>query len=166
TYDTIQFVEVKVMILMQINNLIKSFGGSVLFQDIQLEVKSNDRIAIVGRNGAGKSTLLKIMTGEIPYDEGEFYYPKDIQIGYLAQHNDIDSNKTIWDEMLTVFADLQQEEHALHSFTEKIEQTSDQGNYDEKLLHEYSARQEQFAELGGYRYKSDVKGVLTGLGFS
>ena len=154
------------MILMQINNLIKSFGGSILFQDIQLEVKSNDRIAIVGRNGAGKSTLLKIMTGEIPYDEGEFYYPKDIQIGYLAQHNDIDSNKTIWDEMLTVFADLQQEEHALHSFTEKIEQTSDQGNYDEKLLHEYSARQEQFAELGGYRYKSDVKGVLTGLGFS
>jgi len=78
------------MILMQINNLIKSFGGSILFQNIQLEVKSNDRIAIVGRNGAGKSTLLKIMTGEIPYDEGEFYHPKDIQIGYLAQHNDID----------------------------------------------------------------------------
>lgn len=154
------------MILMQINNLIKSFGGSVLFQNIQLEVKSNDRIAIVGRNGAGKSTLLKIMTGDIPYDEGEFYHPKEMQIGYLAQHNDIHSSKTIWDEMLTVFADLQQEEEALHTFTEKIEQTSDQGNYDEKLVHEYSARQEQFAERGGYRYKSDVKGVLIGLGFS
>src|SRR5699024_7013602 len=166
TYDTIQFVEVKVMILMQINNLIKSFGGSILFQNIQLEVKSNDRIAIVGRNGAGKSTLLKIMTGEIPYDEGEFYHPKDIQTGYLAQHNDIDSNRTIWDEMLTVFDDLQQEEQALHAFTEKIEQTSDQANYDEKLLYEYSTRQEQFADRGGYRYKSDVKGVLTGLGFS
>src|SRR5699024_6982986 len=139
------------MILKQIYNLIKSFGGSILFQNIQLEVKSNDRIAIVGRNGAGKSTLLKIMTGEIPYDEGEFYHPKDIQIGYLAQHNDIDSNRTIWDEMLTVFADLQQEEQALHAFTEKIEQTSDQANYDEKLL---------------YEYKSDVKGVLTGHGFS
>lgn len=157
-----KLVEVKVMILMQINNLIKSFGGTTLFQNIQLEVKSDDRIAIVGRNGAGKSTLLKIMTGEIPYDDGEIFKPKDMEVGYLAQHNDIHSNKTIWDEMLTVFADLQREEEELEQFTKRIEQ----GHYDDKLLHEYSAKQEQFADLGGYRYESDVKGVLIGLGFT
>lgn len=154
------------MILMQINHLLKSFGATVLFQDIQIEVKSKDRIAIVGRNGAGKSTLLKIMTGEIPYDEGEIYQPKNMQIGYLAQHNDVHSTKTIWEEMLTVFAHLQTEEKELAAFTVKIEKMSEQGTYDEKLLHEYSTRQDQFADAGGYRYESDVKGVLIGLGFS
>src|SRR5699024_7101593 len=141
------------MILMQINNIVKSFGGSALFHDIQLEVKSNDRIAIVGRNGAGKSTLLKIMTGEISYDQGNIFKAKDLEIGYLAQHNDVFSDKTIWDEMVSVFSHLQKEEQELHTFAEKIEK----GNYDDKFLHEYSRRQEQFADEGGYRYESDVK---------
>lgn len=154
------------MILMQVNNLMKSFGGSVLFQNIQIEVQTNDRIAIVGRNGAGKSTLLKILTEEISYDEGEIYKPKDLEIGYLAQHNDITSSKTIWDEMMTVFSHLQREEVELETFAAKIEEMSGQENYDDKLIHEYSRRQDQFAEDGGYRYESDVRGVLIGLGFT
>ena len=153
------------MILLQLNNISKSFGSSVLFQDIQLEVKSNDRMAIVGRNGVGKSTLLKIMTGEIPYDEGEMYQPKDIQFGYLAQHNDLTSTKTIWDEMISVFEHLQKEEQALEKFAFDIQEMSQNETYDEKLIHEYSTRQDQFADEGGYRYQSDTKGVLIGLGF-
>lgn len=154
------------MILLQLNNIEKSFGGNPLFHDIQLEVKSKERIAIVGRNGAGKSTLLKIITGEIDYDEGEIYKPKQIQMGYLAQHNDLTSNQTIWNEMLSVFSHLQAEEKALEQFAIKIDEMGNQGTYDEKLMNEYGHRQEKFADDGGYRYKSDMKGVLTGLGFS
>lgn len=153
------------MILLQLNHIVKSFGGTILFHDIQIEVKSKDRIAIVGRNGAGKSTLLKMMTGEMDYDEGNIYQPKQMQIGYLAQHNDLTSNRTIWSEMLSVFEHLQTEEKELEQFAVKIETMSHNGEYNEKLLHEYSRRQDEFAENGGYRYESDVKGVLTGLGF-
>jgi len=153
------------MILLQLNNIIKSFAGNTLFQDIQIEVKSKDRIAIVGRNGVGKSTLLKIITGEIPYDEGEIYQPKHMKIGYLAQHNEVTSSKTVWEEMLTVFEHLQTEEKELTAFAEKIEQMSLQGTYDENVIHEYSIRQDRFAEDGGYRYESDTRGVLIGLGF-
>lgn len=153
------------MILLQLNNILKSFGGTVLFQDIQLEVKSKERIAIVGRNGVGKSTLLKIMTGEIPYDQGEIYQPKNIQFGYLAQHNDLTSTKTIWDEMLSVFEHLQIEENELEDFALTIQKMSRNESYDEKLIHEYSKRQDEFADQGGYRYESDTKGVLIGLGF-
>ena len=153
------------MILLQLNNILKSFGGTVLFQDIQLEVKSKERIALVGRNGVGKSTLLKIMTGEIPYDQGEIYQPKNIQFGYLAQHNDLTSTKTIWDEMLSVFEHLQIEEQELEDFALTIQKMSRNESYDEKLIHEYSKRQDEFADQGGYRYESDTKGVLIGLGF-
>lgn len=70
--------------------------------NIKLEIQTNDRIAIVGRNGAGKSTLLKIMAGELSYDEGDLFKPKNASIGYLTQHSSLESDKTIWDEMLDV----------------------------------------------------------------
>lgn len=154
------------MILMQLKDIVKSFGGSKLFERIQLEVKTKDRIAIVGRNGSGKSTLLKIMTGEIDYDEGEIFQTKQLDIGYLAQHQDIESNRSILEEMMTVFQPLIEEEQALEKMAARIEEVSSTGAYDERLMLEYGRRQEKFSEDGGYRYKSDVRGVLTGLGFS
>lgn len=154
------------MIFMQLKQITKLFSGNIILQDIHLEVKNNDRIAIVGRNGAGKSTLLKIMTGEIDYDEGEIYKAKDLSIGYLAQHNELHSNFTIWEEMLTVFDELIEEEKNLALLTKEIERLSTEGKDIESFLKEYSLRQEKFAENGGYRYKSDIKGVLTGLGFT
>lgn len=153
------------MIVMQLKNIVKSFLGNTVLNDINIEVKSKDRIAIVGRNGAGKSTLLKIMTGEIPYDSGEIFRPRHIKTGYLAQHNDLHSERTIWDELLTVFEHLIIEEKELTALTTQIEKISSEGSYDEKLMNEYSRRQEQFEQDGGYRYKSDLKGVLIGLGF-
>lgn len=153
------------MILMQLKDVVKSFAGEILLNKINIEVKSNDRIAIVGRNGAGKSTLLKMITGELDYDEGEIIKTKTLEIGYLAQHNDLSSEYTIWDEMLTVFTHFFQEEKELTSLATEIEKKSINGSYDEKLIHEYSRRQEQFEQAGGYRFKSDVKGVLIGLGF-
>ena len=154
------------MILMQLKQITKLFSGNIILHDIELEVKNKDRIAIVGRNGAGKSTLLKIMTGQIGYDEGEIYQAKDLQIGYLAQHNDLDSENTIWNEMLSVFNDLLEEERNLNLLATEIERASTAGEDVESLIKDYSQRQERFAENGGYRFKSDIKGVLTGLGFS
>lgn len=150
---------------MQLKNLIKSFAGNIILQNINMDVQHRDRIAIVGRNGAGKSTLLKMMTGEIGYDEGEIIGHRDLEIGYLAQHNDLESEHTIYDELLTVFQHFIEEEKMLVALAAKIESISNEGNYDEKLLHEYSNRQEAFEAAGGYRYKSDIRGVLIGLGF-
>lgn len=154
-----------IVILMQLNNIIKTFAGEPILNGAQIEVSSLDRIAIVGRNGAGKSTLLKIMTGELDYDSGEFFKNRDLQIGYLAQHNDIHSERMILDEMLQVFTDLIEEEKALLRLAEEIEAAAELGHQNDKLLHEYSVRQDRFAEQGGYRFRSDVKGVLIGLGF-
>lgn len=143
----------------------KSYAGIPILHNVNIEVQSNERIAIVGRNGAGKSTLLKIMTGETDYDEGDFFQTKDLHIGYLAQHNDLTSNKTIWEELLSVFAPLQNEAIAITALEQQIEKNGINGIHDDKLLNEYSNRQESFAENGGYRYESDTKGVLIGLGF-
>lgn len=152
--------------MMQLKNLIKSFAGNIILQNINIDVQHRDRIAIVGRNGAGKSTLLKMMTGEMGYDDGEIIRHRDLEIGYLAQHNDLDSERTIYDELLTVFDHFMEEEKMLVTLAAQIEEISNQGNYDEKLIHEYSNRQEKFEEAGGYRYKSDVRGILIGLGFT
>src|SRR5690625_4124233 len=109
------------MIQMQINSLSKSFGAEEILSNIKLEVKKNDRIAIVGRNGAGKSTLLKIMAGDPSYDEGELFKPKDLTIGYLAQHTVLESNKSIWDEMLEVFEYLLQQEIELRKMEKNLQ---------------------------------------------
>lgn len=154
------------MIVMQLNNIVKSFAGQTILNDINIEVKDRDRIAIVGRNGAGKSTLLKIMTGASTYDSGNIFKMKEIEIGYLAQHNNLDFTHTLWDEMLTIFTELMVEEKELGQLAEQIEKNSAGETYDEKLINEYSKRQEKFEQAGGYRYKSDAKGVLLGLGFS
>lgn len=153
------------MILMQLKNIMKSYAGIPILNNINIEVQTNDRIAIVGRNGAGKSTLLKIMTGETNYDEGDFFQTKNLHIGYLAQHNDLTSDKTIWEELLTVFAPLQNEAIAITGLEQQIEKNGSNGVHDENLMNEYSNRQERFAENGGYRYESDTRGVLIGLGF-
>lgn len=152
--------------LLQLKNISKSFSGNQILQNINLEVNDHERIALVGRNGTGKSTLLKIIVGQIPYDSGEIIKKRDMTVGFLDQEHDFASGRSIWDEMLTVFQTLIEEEQALMNLAEEISRKSaDKKEPDEKLLNEYSRRSEQFGEAGGYRYKSDIKGVLNGLGF-
>ena len=153
--------------IMQLNNIVKSFAGNTILENINIEVKKNDRIAFVGRNGAGKSTLLRIIVDEIDYDAGELMKNRDVTIGYLAQHHDLDSECSIIDEMHTVFSHLIAEEKALLEMAEQISAQSNRPHPStEKLINEYSKRSEQFAADGGYRFRSDIKGVLNGLGFS
>ena len=154
---------------MQIKQLVKSFAGTIILENINMEIKERDRIALVGRNGAGKTTLLRIIVDELGYDAGEIIKKQEVQIGYLAQHTDLDSDRTLLDEMYTVFRSLIEEEKALLQLAENISELSSQAEdpkAEEKLIHEYSKRTEEFAEKGGYRFRSDIKGVLHGLGFT
>lgn len=156
------------MILMQINQLTKRFGAEVILSNIKLEIKTNDRIAIVGRNGAGKSTLLKIMAGILPYDEGEIHKPKDITIDYLDQHTGLETKETIWNEMLSVFQPLIEEEKALRELELKMgepELIAAPTAY-QQLLDQYDTRLNAFKANGGYQYESEIEAVLHGLNFS
>ncbi|MFD1609020.1 ABC-F family ATP-binding cassette domain-containing protein [Oceanobacillus luteolus] len=155
------------MILMQINGLSKSFGSESILSNVKLEVKDLDRIAIVGRNGAGKSTLLKIMAGELSYDDGELIKPKELKIGYLSQQMKLESGKTIWNELVSVFAHLRKQEEDLRTIEAKLQDAhklTEEEN--QELLAEYDKLQHAFQSGGGYTYESDIKAVLNGLNFS
>lgn len=154
------------VIIMQLNALSKSFGAEEILSNINLEIKSNDRLAIVGRNGAGKSTLLKIIANELAHDQGDIFKPKDLTIGYLPQHTTIESEQTIWNEMLTVFEHLMRQEEELRNLELEMEQASllKNASYD-KLLSDYDQLQQAYNIGGGYRYEADIKAVLSGLDF-
>lgn len=156
------------MILLQVNQLTKSFGADIILSNIKLEVQSKDRIALVGRNGAGKSTLLKIIAGHMSHESGDIIKPKDLTIGYLAQDTGLESSLSIWDEMISVFEPLQRMEKQLRSLEEKM---GDPTYHDdpiayEKLLKEYDQLQVSFKDQGGYQYEADIRNVLHGLNFA
>ena len=159
--------EVKTLILLQVNNLSKLFAAEVILSNIKLEVQTRDRIALVGRNGAGKSTLLKIIAGELSHDGGEIIKPKDVSIGYLAQHTGLETSLTIWDEMLTVFLHLQRMEKELRRLEQEMgkEENFTNETIYEKLLAEYDRLQLDYKNEGGYQYEADIRSVLSGLGF-
>ncbi|MGX7024063.1 ABC-F family ATP-binding cassette domain-containing protein [Vagococcus hydrophili] len=155
------------MILLQANQVARLFGDEVLFQNIQLEVQDRSRIALVGRNGAGKSTLLKILAGIEEADQGSISKTKDLTIGYLDQHTGLESTKTIWEEMLTVFEPIQKMERRLRALEAQISDITVQENAKqyEQVLNEYDRLQHEFNDLNGYGYESEIKSVLHGFRF-
>ena len=98
------------MIILQVNQVARLFGAEVLFENIQMEIDSQSRIALVGRNGAGKSTLIKIIAGIEQPDQGQIVRNKNIQLGYLAQNTGLESENTVWDEMLLAFSQVRKME--------------------------------------------------------
>ncbi|MDQ0221375.1 ABC transporter ATP-binding protein [Peribacillus cavernae] len=156
------------MILLQINQITKYYGAELILSNMKLEVQNKDRIALVGRNGAGKSTLLKIIAGQLSYDSGEMIRPKGVKIGYLAQDTGLESNLSIWDEMLTVFTDLLQQEKELRRLEETMADSNILENdvFYQKVLKEYDEQQIAFKEQGGYQFEADIRSVLHGLQFA
>ncbi len=155
------------MILLQANQISRLFGDEVLFENMQLEVQDRSRIALVGRNGAGKSTLLKILAGIEEPDKGTISKTKDLTMGYLDQHTGLESTKTIWEEMLTVFEPIQRMEQRLRTLENQIADEiiqSDEKKYQQVLI-EYDRLQHEFNELNGYGYESEIKSVLHGFRF-
>lgn len=156
------------MILLQVNQLTKNFGADNILTNIKLEIQTRDRVALVGRNGAGKSTLLKIIAGQLSHDSGEITKPKGVSIGYLAQNTGLESELSIWDEMLTVFEHLLQQEKQLRRLEAEMAHPSvyeDEDRY-QRVLKEYDELQVTFKESGGYQYEADIRSVLHGLNFA
>ena len=155
------------MIVLQVNQLYKSFVTDEILSGVKLEVQHRDRVALVGRNGAGKSTLLKIIAGQMSYDSGEIIIPKDVRIGYLEQHAGIDSELSLWDEMMTVFDHLHEKERILRGLELKM---ADPSVYEDaelyaRIMSEYDQLQHDFKEAGGYQYEADTRSVLHGMQF-
>ncbi len=155
------------MIVLQVNQLTKSFLADEILSGVKLEVQHRDRIALVGRNGAGKSTLLKIIAGQMSYDSGDIIIPKGIQVGYLEQHAGLNSTLTIWDEMMTIFEPLLAQERTLRSLEQQM---ADPTVYENptlyaKVMSEYDQLQHTFKDAGGYQYESDIRSVLHGMQF-
>ncbi len=150
--------------ILSCNNITKTFGTDAILSDCSFYIEEREKAAIVGPNGAGKSTLLKIIMGELPADDGTVTVSKDKTLGYLAQHQNLSSDGTIYDELLSVKKDI-------IALEEKIRETEQQmknatGEQLDTLLDQYTKMNHQFELENGYAYRSEIVGVLKGLGFT
>ena len=144
-------------------NISKSFGTDEIIKNASFHIEENEKAAIVGINGAGKSTLLKIIMQEIDADEGTVTVAKGKTIGYLAQHQEQDSDKTIYEEVLSVKQPVIEMEKRLRAMEDAMNGCG--ADEMEKLLADYNRLNHEFELQEGYAYKSEVTGVLKGLGF-
>lgn len=145
------------------NNITKAFGTDEVLSGVSFHINEREKAAIVGINGAGKSTLLKIIMNQMKQDEGEVILAKGATIGYLAQHQEMDSSNTIYDEMLEVKRYLIDLDKNIRAMETEMKHASDEQL--EKLLEQYSKLTHEFEINDGYAYKSEITGVLKGLGF-
>ena len=150
--------------LLACNNITKSFGDVTILNQVSFHINEREKMAIVGINGAGKSTLLKVIMQELSADSGEVITAKGASIGYLSQHQDLASNRTVYEEMLSVKADLLWTEARIREV--ELLMKDKEGEELEALLKEYTSLNHSFEAQNGYAYKSEVVGVLKGLGFS
>lgn len=151
------------MAVITVNNLTKSYGVDIILQNISFIVNEGDKIGVIGENGAGKSTLFNILAGTLEPDSGSIFVSAN-KIGYLKQNTLIDSEKSIYEEVKSAFAEIFQLENKIKALEEKISNTKDHKLL-EKLFEEYSFLMDKYNELEGYSVESKVRGVLNGLGF-
>ena len=151
------------MILLQGNNIARTFGADILFENINFTIQDNSRVSLVGRNGAGKSTLLKIIAGVESASRGEVSKTKNLSMSYLAQEQAFTSDLTIYDEMLSVFKEQIAQEKALRQMEAEMGELS--GDALDSLMTRYDASTESFRQNKGFTYESDIKNVLNGFKF-
>ncbi|AFS77357.1 ABC transporter, ATP-binding protein [Gottschalkia acidurici 9a] len=156
------------MIVLSCSNISKSYIVDKILDDINFSINHDEKVGLVGLNGAGKSTLFNILIGELSQDSGNIYISKDCKLGYLEQQTGIETENTIFEEVLEVFKPLFDMENKLRSLEQEI--SIEGQNQDSKrlqtLMDEYSKVSEEFQDSNGYGFKSEIKGVLKGLGFS
>lgn len=150
--------------ILSCNNIEKSFDGNTILSKCSFIANEHEKIAVVGINGAGKSTLLKIIMKELPADSGDVIIAKDTSIGYLAQHQDVSSENSIYEELLTVKKEILDMERKMRSL--ELQMKTLAGEELESALKTYTNLTHQFELQNGYACKSEVTGVLKGLGFT
>ena len=155
------------MIVLSCRNIKKSYGIQDVLKDVTVSINEGDKVGLIGPNGEGKSTLFKILSKNLTPDSGEIFLDKNKTIGYLAQHLNLDSTNTIYEEACTVFDSLIQLENKIKNLEIKMNEPYDESNssYHEKLIKDYTTAQDLYTHRGGYTYKGDIARVLKGLGF-
>ena len=144
--------------ILSCQNISKAFGEEEILNNASFIIEDREKAAIVGVNGAGKSTLLKIIMGQLAPDNGQVITAKGKTVGYLAQHQDVSSERTIYEELLTVKQDILQMEKQIRRLEEEMNQA--QGEELEQLLNTYTKLNHDFEIQNGYAYKSELTGVL------
>ena len=158
------FEAVLKMIILSCNNISFSYGTDIILNSVSLRLQQGEKAGLVGVNGAGKSTLFKIITGQLKQDSGEIFISKDLRIGYLEQSSGLESDNTIWDEMLVTFSPLIKMENRIRQLATEMAGEKDESSLN-SMMKEYDGLLERFSREGGYEYNSRIRGVLKGLGF-
>ncbi len=149
--------------ILSVNNISKAFSEENVLQDVSFHMNEHDKAALIGRNGTGKTTLLKIIIGQLQSDSGNVILSKDTTIGYLSQHQELSSERTIYDEVLSMKAHIMDLERKMRRLEEDMKHL--EGDALENAYKEYHRATHQFEMENGYAYRSEVVGVLKGLGF-
>lgn len=153
--------------LLQVSSITKSYGVSTVLSNISLQIEARERIGLVGVNGAGKSTLLQIIAGELSYDSGSIFKAKETKIGYLKQNSGLASDRSIWNELMSVFDRLLEMEEELRRLEARMSDPdvlADEKKTEE-TMRRYAELSDAFRERGGYEIEARIRGILSGMGF-
>ena len=136
---------------LQLNDVVKSYGADVVLDRVNIQIKDNEKIALVGRNGCGKTTLLKIICEKEPMDSGSRFVANGTKIGYLSQITFLDETKTVYEELLDAFKEVRSLEKQLLEQANRLEFDAN-----EKELERYDKLQQRFEALNGYQYEVEL----------
>ena len=150
--------------ILSCSNISKAFGSTEIIRHASFHIEDHEKAAIVGINGAGKTTLLRIIVGEMTPDDGQVVLARDKTLGYLAQNSTVDTSHTIYEELLSVKADLLRLEEKIRECENNMKHA--EGDALEDLMKQYTSLTHAFETGGGYLYRSELVGVLKGLGFT
>ncbi len=150
--------------ILSVSNIHKSFNEVPVLKNVSFHIEDNEKAAIVGINGAGKTTLLRIIMGELPTDEGLVTFAKDKTVGYLSQHEAVSGENTIYEELLLVKQEILDMEQQMHTI--ELQMKTATGDLLSRLMNSYATLTHAYESANGYAYKSELVGVLKGLGFA
>lgn len=155
------------MVTLSCKNIRKAFGITEILKDISFNINEGEKVGLIGTNGAGKSTLFKIISNQIECDDGELYIEKNMSIGYLSQHLELNPQSNIFDELLNVFDNLINMEKTIKKLEVEMRKPYDELPEQEhiKIIKDFTDLTESYGLCGGYTYKAEINKVLNGLGF-
>jgi len=137
----------------------------VILSGISFHINQGDRVGVIGENGAGKTTLINILSGEMQRDEGDVFISADTTIGYLKQSDDFHSERTLYEEVASIFSHLAELETEMTALSHEIGEKSRLGENVEKKLDQLHLMQEAYERKNGYSYKSEINGILNSMAF-
>ena len=149
----------------QISSITKSYGVDIILENINMNIADNEKVGLIGANGAGKTTLLRIISGELSYDSGTIFTPKDSTIGFLKQNPEDDVHTTMWEDIMEIFSDITAIEEQMRDAEAKMSQSSVSDSEKENLMSSYARLSAEFDAKGGFEINTKIKTVLNGMGF-